>query len=726
MGNRKYEMDAGNQAGSEYAYDNPVSCTLYNGSGVATISSGDFSVNEAPNSDEVKTDLSKERSSSVSKVEKGDIVDPTVVDDEDRKFGWLWFRPKWVQFINTPLGYCIMLCLISLVQGMTVFGFVFIGLSTVEKRFFLNSVQSGSIAAAYDFSSLIVAVIVSYMGERGHRPLLVGFGSMLFCAGSITWAIPHFVTPNYEYQEVDSDFCGLPNETTICTDDGGFLDDDDESLSKYYWFFLCAQLLHGFGGAPLYTLGVAYADENVTPRQFGIFMGFYQALIVAGPSLAYIIGGAFLSIYTDLNVDPDSITIDPSSPLWVGAWWIGFLMNGTLLFIFTLIYLGFPKALPGQEKLRAEKRVETQKGCEFTVKKGALNQLKALPRAIFLLCTNLPFMFLNGAAISAFFFIAGLSVFGPKYLESQLSMTPSEAGYAMGIIAVIGGVTGALLGGVVINRMDLKLPGMLKFATGLTVLSVLGSFVFFAVCPTVDFAGVTVEYETREAHIGPSELNATCNERCVCSPSYDPVCGTDGIMYYSACHAGCDVNKLENGEVEFKDCQCVHDPESESGFGTVQFGTCSTACPYVWVYFVAMSLVVMFDAAGGVCGWTATIRCVSHRQRAFAMGIQTLFYGLLGTVPGPLVLGWVLDNSCVLWEPSCDDGPTNCWLYDNEQSARGFLILSTSCNAISALCLCLACVTYKSPTKQTQRQSSMRQEIASQDELETNTNELSE
>ena len=34
-----------------------------------------------------------------------------------------------------------------------------------------------------------------------------------------------------------------------------------------------------------------------------LFAGVYQAITLAGPALGYIIGGALLRIYTDLNVD---------------------------------------------------------------------------------------------------------------------------------------------------------------------------------------------------------------------------------------------------------------------------------------------------------------------------------------------------------------------------------------------------------------------------------------
>lgn len=42
----------------------------------------------------------------------------------------------------------------------------------------------------------------------------------------------------------------------------------------------------------------------------------------------------------------------------------------------------------------------------------------------------------------------------------------------------------------------------------------------------------------RTGEIG--DLAAPCNSNCSCARSYyDPVCGADGVQYFSACYAGC-------------------------------------------------------------------------------------------------------------------------------------------------------------------------------------------
>ena len=37
-------------------------------------------------------------------------------------------------------------------------------------------------------------------------------------------------------------------------------------------------------------------------------------------------GGAFLNIYTDVDFGIEIKDLDSNSPLWVGAWWIGFMV----------------------------------------------------------------------------------------------------------------------------------------------------------------------------------------------------------------------------------------------------------------------------------------------------------------------------------------------------------------------------------------------------------------
>ena len=39
--------------------------------------------------------------------------------------------------------------------------------------------------------------------------------------------------------------------------------------------------------------------------------------------------------------------LTPENPLWVGAWWIGFLAGGAAALLIALPILGYPRQLPG-------------------------------------------------------------------------------------------------------------------------------------------------------------------------------------------------------------------------------------------------------------------------------------------------------------------------------------------------------------------------------------------
>ena len=69
--------------------------------------------------------------------------------------------------------------------------------------------------------------------------------------------------------------------------------------NKFKFIFMGAQLLHGAGAAPLYTLGVTYIDENVGTGNSAFYLGVFYTMAIVGPAIGYGIGGQLLNIHTD-------------------------------------------------------------------------------------------------------------------------------------------------------------------------------------------------------------------------------------------------------------------------------------------------------------------------------------------------------------------------------------------------------------------------------------------
>ncbi|XP_071955520.1 solute carrier organic anion transporter family member 4A1-like [Antedon mediterranea] len=611
------------------------------------------------------------------------------IDDEledDGQCSWGALKPDCAQKFNNAPGFLFFACVFAITQGMTVNGIIYVVTTTIEKRFDLPSVKSGFISSCYDVAVMVVIVFVTYFGENGHKPRWIGLGALIFAAGSLLFTTPHYLTPFYEFESVDYETCDRSgNRTDEC-------DVEKESYSKYYAIFIVAQLLHGVGASPLYTLGVTYIDDNVPQKMTAFYLGILNASSLLGPAIGYLLGGVFLSLYTDVRVDSSMLGINSTSPLWVGAWWLGLLLSCMLALIIALPFLGFPKYLPGHKELAKARVSEAHCGSKFQVRAGFGNSLRDFPMAVLQLLKNVPFMFINLSAITEWFLLAGFAVFAPKFVESQFNLSTSWAAILVGLIIIPASIGGAVAGGWFVKHFKLRFKGMIKFCLASLFVSFLCISAFLISCPDVDFAGVTVAYGNISIDITDEDVNLDypCNYNCSCSSQFNPVCGTDNIMYFTPCHAGCSQSEEVDGDKLYSDCTCIN------GTSEAMLGKCSTDCPYQAI-FLGLLFVLMFTTILAVVpSQTATLRCVPHSQRSFGLGLQSLLWRAFGSVPGPVIFGAVIDKTCILWENACGSEGA-CWLYSNKMFARYSLYIGLVVKVCSLVFLTLALLTYKPP-----------------------------
>lgn len=243
-------------------------------------------------------------------------------------------------------------------KGVVTDGFVNTSVTSIERRFELSSTQSGIIVSLYFFSGVFVNLFVAYFGGRGHKARWVAGGMVLYAIGSALFSLPHFASGYYQYAETDgySHLC-KSDELAIrtysnsgnATTDQGNLPDRDQDEPGYLYFFVIAQVLFGIGSAPLYTLGIAYLDENVGVHRSSLYLGIFYAVATLGPAVGYIAGGFLLNVYTDVRVASE-VTITPEDPAWVGAWWIGMVIASPLALLTAAFLSIFPKELPGKRR----------------------------------------------------------------------------------------------------------------------------------------------------------------------------------------------------------------------------------------------------------------------------------------------------------------------------------------------------------------------------------------
>ena len=78
-------------------------------------------------------------------------------------------------------------------------------------------------------------------------------------------------------------------------------------------------------------------------------------------------------------------------------------------------------------------------------------------------------------------------------------------------------------------------------------------------------------------------------------------------------------------------------------------------------------------------------RSIPDSQRAFGLGMQLTFARIFGSIPGPVVFGAVIDNTCILWQESGEDESGNsCALRRiellNKSAFNFYLSLLLVCN----------------------------------------------
>uniref|UniRef100_A0A2P2I6E8 Solute carrier organic anion transporter family member 4A1-like n=1 Tax=Hirondellea gigas TaxID=1518452 RepID=A0A2P2I6E8_9CRUS len=183
-------------------------------------------------------------------------------------------------------------------------------------------------------------------------------------------------------------------------------------------------------------------------------------------------------------------------------------------------------------------------------------------------------------------------------------------------------------------------------------------------------------------------LTSWCNTGCECSHRLaEPVCGNNGLTYFSPCHAGCTAASPSS----FSNCTCIDsvatDPSSNQFAEVVVvpvatsgpcYIPCNTFVPFMAVLFLMCASV----ATSQMPLLMILLRSVSEEERALALGLQFVMYRLIAYIPAPIMFGSVIDSTCLMWTSSCGAG--RCLMYDIEQFRFRYVGICASIKVIAA------------------------------------------
>ncbi|XP_054909363.1 solute carrier organic anion transporter family member 3A1 [Poeciliopsis prolifica] len=600
-------------------------------------------------------------------------------------------------------------CALMLAQG-TVGAYLVSVLTTLERRFNLQSADVGVIASSFEIGNLALILFVSYFGAKAHRPRLIGCGGIVMALGALLSALPEFLTKQYEIEKIHR--TNLGRDVCSNTSSGESQDEilcaNKANTNMMYLLLIGAQVLLGIGATPVQPLGVSYIDDHVKKKDSSLYIGILFSTLVFGPACGFILGSICTKFYVDfIFIDTSLLTITPDDPQWIGAWWGGFLLCGALLFFSAILMFGFPHSLPTRERDEGaeseqvmlppslSQEYETPKLSNGVVlshepanSPTCCQQLRVIPKVTKHLLSNPVFTCIILAACMEIAVVAGFAAFLGKYLEQQFNLTTTSANQLLGMTAIPCACLGIFMGGLLVKKLNLSALGAIRMAMLVNLISTACyvSFLFLG-CDTGPVAGVTEPYGNETLNVG-EKPEAQCISHCNCfTSSISPVCGSNEVTYLSACFAGCTrtgaSHTASNISQNLTSCTCI---SSKNGPGTATPGKCPLpGCQEVFLIFLSVICVCsLVGAMAQTPSVIVLIRTVSPELKSYALGLLFLLLRLLGFIPPPLIFGTGIDSTCLFWSSDCGDKGA-CLLYDNVQYRHLYVSLAIILKAVAFL-----------------------------------------
>ncbi|XP_077534372.1 solute carrier organic anion transporter family member 4A1-like [Haemaphysalis longicornis] len=412
--------------------------------------------------------------------------------------------------------------------------------------------------------------------------------------------------------------------------------------------------------------------------------------------------------------------MDSSSANWVGAWWVGFFGASVVAFFVAFPVTSFPRALPTAAQkakevalLKSEKpppeqpESASQKGDDMAplnpdgtsirieVKppgEATKAEQRSLVNHIKRLAVNPTFVFLTLAAAAETMIASGLTGFATKIFISMFGITPSQASALLGAISVPSACGGTMLGGYAITKLEVSSSTIVRYCCILSFVPWFSLFVFLYSCEARQSALVNFTFADEMHALTFPDLERTCNAHCNCSATvYDPVCGTDNFTYYSPCIAGCTDSKRLKKTTLYAPCTCVAGPSlpflgNESGFQYMaKRDPCASECGLIPLYGLAMFVALFFTFLLIVPALTALLRSLDEDIKSTGIGLNYVAIRLLGTIPGPVIFGYLIDKSCILWQVTCSGKSGSCAIYENSAMGKNLFGLMITVKSASIL-----------------------------------------
>lgn len=279
-------------------------------------------------------------------------------------YGWGRFRCGGI--LSKPLFAYIILCTCVFVQNFSVNGANNAVVSTIERVFYLNSVQSGLFLSLYDLATVFSSPVIGYLNNLYSSPIFFSLNMLIISIGNILIASSNFIDLNNRFHfSSNSIQSSLTSDNVLfqcnnnplfasnnTTDSICLKEDYLSSSAKNAKFLLYAgNFINGIGSVALFTIGIPYIERIFPPEKAAYCQGIYFAVGTVGGALGIVATGRFLLLYTKLTPRrylPSWLTT--THPLWIGCWWLPYFLYASLCFLISIFVSGLPNfGIPGKK-----------------------------------------------------------------------------------------------------------------------------------------------------------------------------------------------------------------------------------------------------------------------------------------------------------------------------------------------------------------------------------------
>ncbi|OAF72103.1 hypothetical protein A3Q56_00098 [Intoshia linei] len=645
--------------------------------------------------------------------------------------------------------------------GMVVAGLISISLTTLEKRFGLTSKMTGFVAVSCDITVVTVLMPVTAYGTYFHKIRMIASSAIFLAIGSVLFIMPQMISKPYNITE----FSSLTYD--VCDKTVTRVEIFTNTLMPIF-FFILGQLFHGIVVATMNTISFLIIDDNVSPKRSSIYIGVLHGSAVMGSAIGYVLGGYTLKVYGDFYRADVPIGLDISDKKWYGAWYIGFIITSIFAVMCSIPLFGFNRFLPEKKVvyygtvslachsnriagiILEEKAVQLIRQQKMHTKQRPLMdasqerfsslQEESLPKTrwnlkpIVLIFAHLntldvPFysddshirslkskllifyetinsiknllrdkvymLIVISESFNAFI-ISAFVYFTPKIMSTKFNVNASTSSVYSGCTLVPAGILGTVVSGFIIKNMTtLK---KIKFAAFCYFLTIPLFFAFFFNCQGNFVEGIHKFYNTTDR----LSYQDSCSTRCDCSkPTSDLVCHIEKgqiqpkLSYYSYCWASCTK--------KYKNCLCI--PMKSM---IVNKSDCEAhTCPYFYGFLVFLFFIIFLTFVSSTPIIQCLIRTVHFKHRAVALGFGWLIIRLLGHVPGPIIMGHILDGACLQYASN-----GSCSFYHSDYLTYAMLLFGILFRISTFILLIIAVKYFKDPSEDISNTNLMMETIS--------------